>query len=500
MGLRRIVIGHYHYLPGGVTSVVRNMINSLGNRYEFILCCDRSMGVTGLGTLAEKKNVRFCDIPEIGYRDPAYYSSALFEKEKAALRKVFGKLDKKNTLFWMHNHHLGKNPALTAAVEEFSREGESPLLLQIHDFPECGRWSNYQFLKQYAPAWYPISPRVFYAAINKRDHAFLKEAGVPDERLFYLPNSVTSSGPMMGENKQKAREKVRKFVLSAGFRYDDKAPLLVYPVRTIRRKNVLEAFLLSFIGQCNLIVTLPANSEPERPYERVVAAVAREPFFRGGWALSRAFPESFPWVLSGADLTLSTSVMEGFGLFFLEAKQRGSNFWARALSVMDDFPQLTRESLYETVPVPARLIDRPALLQAYEAALYALPLPHQKRRHAAEKMIPLLEKDNVDFSCLDVLQQQAILKEREKRELMRESLGGLKDRMLLFAGDFRGQGIDLQSFSQEAYAGRLGNVLQSMFTVTGETNSFSVDSELILDRFLIPENMKLLLSYKGEEE
>lgn len=499
--MKRLVLFHYHFLPGGVTTVVRNILWAAAGIDEALLCCDTRMGTSGLASAAGMPPVHFYHLPEMGYRRRGAYDRSSFQREKKEILKALRKMEGPETLFWVHNHHLGKNPAFTAALSEYARNGESSLLLQIHDFPECGRWENYAFLEEYTQEWYPSGDKVWYAVINRRDQRILMESGIPRERLFYLPNTVFPDEEPEERSvlRPEARQAVRDYCLKSGFPFNEKAPLLVYPVRTIRRKNIIEAFLIAFMARSNIIVTLPANSAPERPYEKVVEGLSREPFFRGAWALSRDFPDSFPLVLKAADLVLSSSVMEGFGLFFLETKMRGANFVARALDVMDDFPGLDREGVYDTLDVPAAFVESEALTEQYLRQIEHLPLPEEYARDLREKTVLWLSNGMIDFASLDVPRQAAILKERAAREGVREAGQDFVRKILDLTGAYRSQGIELASFSPRAHKERVAALLEKISRGGGEEEPWDIDRGGVLSRFLSPDRIRLLLDYKGEE-
>jgi hypothetical protein len=125
----------------------------------------------------------------------------------------------------IHNHSLGKNPALTQEVSNLAMAGQK-ILLQIHDFAEDGRPDNYRNLGKLKNRLYPIAPHIHYAALNKRDDRFLLAAGIPKSNLHLLPNSVSPLPPTQSL-KPKAQS------------------LFVYPCRAIRRKNLGELLLWS---------------------------------------------------------------------------------------------------------------------------------------------------------------------------------------------------------------------------------------------------------------
>ena len=112
-----------------------------------------------------------------------------------------------------------------------------------------------------------------------------------------------------------ARDKLSKFRP-----LDPQRPLLVYPVRGIRRKNIGEAILLTLLANEPIQVGLtlpPINPNELANYEtwKLLSRELRLPVF---FELGQIDQVSFPDILSAADQILTTSVAEGFGMAFLE--------------------------------------------------------------------------------------------------------------------------------------------------------------------------------------
>jgi len=92
--------------------------------------------------------------------------------------------------------------------------------------------------------------------------------GVKLIKIFYLPNAINTKKENF--KKQEERKKIiNKIEDRCLIRNDDL--LLLYPVRTIRRKNILEAALINIIVEKSfLFVTLPSNSRKEKKYEKII--------------------------------------------------------------------------------------------------------------------------------------------------------------------------------------------------------------------------------------
>ena len=213
-------------------------------------------------------------IPEIYYRDS---SLSFGEKEVKALSEKLLK-NFSGTVWWIHNFQLGKNPLFTAAVLYTIRNyPHQKFILHIHDFPECARYDNLESISiPLIGDPYPVLPNVVYCLINSRDRDKLIAAGIPEKQVLLLNNPVESTEPVEKPSEQQ-RLKLRND-LFAYFRKDfpglsEDGKILFYPVRSIRRKNILEAGLIASASEeaVNLIVSLPGVSSQERQYSDLCA-------------------------------------------------------------------------------------------------------------------------------------------------------------------------------------------------------------------------------------
>jgi hypothetical protein len=209
-----VAIVHYHARPGGVTRVVERAVESLGDKAR----CLFFTGEAARGETPLQKKIR--EVPNLGYSTEKKFQSL------ELLRRARGAFGGEPDVWHIHNHSLGKNPALTQEVSTLAMAGQK-MLLQIHDFAEDGRPDNYTNLKQLREKrLYPVAPHIHYAALNQRDFAFLKAAGIPEENLHLLPNAVS---PLPRPES----------------RIPNLESLYVYPCRAIRRKNIGELLLWS---------------------------------------------------------------------------------------------------------------------------------------------------------------------------------------------------------------------------------------------------------------
>jgi hypothetical protein len=418
-----LVIFHYHFDPGGVTSVVSRAVRAfrthLGKEIGSIrLVCGRDSG-----DLAAQLDCTCLTWPELDYLDPDAFSD---EKAVAAARNAAGRLAKRllehfggeDTLWWIHNHHLGKNPLFSQAILEIAAGSSAQrMLLQIHDFPERARFDNLRFLQRILTLPpYPLSPGVHYSVLNDRDRGLLLSAGVPAERVDVLENPLEPYRMVPGD-RQAARGLLAASAASFSFRPD--RPLLLYPIRAIRRKNVLEAALLTrLLGEDdNLAVTLPGTSKPERPYSGLVSRAYTNRSVRGLWEIGTLLPElglGFDDLVAAADMVLSTSVQEGFGYLFVNTLQWGLPLAARDLETLAGLKELFEgypACFYAGLVSPLDARRRGRLRALYSRKLEALSelMPPGRLKALKAEFSRLFAGETVDFSYLPPTLQAEIL-------------------------------------------------------------------------------------------
>jgi glycosyltransferase involved in cell wall biosynthesis len=512
-----LVVFHYHFLPGGVSSVVRSALRALRDHGAGI----RKVTLVGAafpegGLPGDESEARVC--PELGYRDGRDPSPAAAAAEGRRLgEELLRRFGSDHAVWWAHNHHLGRNPAFTQALLEVARSGRQRLILQIHDFPECGRYDNLARLRRsLAAPPYPIGPSVRYALINRRDLAALREAGIPGEHLHLLENPLEPDG----DRAAAPAAEVRRALGLAG----DGRPLLLYPVRCIRRKNVLEAALLCRLRPepAGLAVTLPGISAEERGYSRrVQRAFARGwvPGVFGAGALLQARGLHLEDLFRASDLVLSASVQEGFGYLFLQSLAWGRPLLARDLDVLEGMRDLFAGrpvELYREVraPLPARARRR--LREAYRRKLDRLAgsglLPAETTRALEGRLESACGGPEVEFSFLPAAGQLELLRAAGRetglaarlRELNRGPLEALER---LLAGGSRGkQGAPelasrelveriQQRFGPERFAAAFDGICRSFSGPTAAGSSAPDEAavwERVIRRFATVENVRLL--------
>ncbi len=426
----KLYVFHYHLLPGGVTTVIRDGTRALLAHRHLIPELSRVVVVAGgeddggLDTPVDRRR-----LDAVGY-DDAPATCAGQRQLADLLRNRFG-----DGVWWIHNHHLAKNTRLTGAVLLAAAAGQ-PMILQIHDFPENARPANLARLQDEVPASpYPGGDNVRYAVLNRRDHRALAGAGCPDERIALLGNPVRPAAPVPAPAAAAARE-ARARLAEAGAAgppagtgtLDSGRPLWLYPVRVRRRKNVLEAGLLARLAGANLVVTLPASSAAETPYSRAVERLYGDGAIPGLYGVGDrldALGLAFDDLLAAAHLVVSPSVEEGFGFQFVNAMQWRRPLLARRLPVLDDLQALLDgypAAVYDAVRCPLTSGERSALRAAYQPAAEraARSLPAAAGQHLHAELDTILSGDTVDFSYLGAAQQADLLRRCGDQGVARE--------------------------------------------------------------------------------
>lgn len=324
-----------------------------------------------------------------------------------------------STVVHAHNYALGKNAALPGALIRLATAGY-PLLLQIHDFAEDFRPANYKHLVarltpddpgRLPSLIYPQAMHIHYAVLNRRDWRLLRTAGFDPKRVHQLPNPVLEVQPLP------QRDAARR-MLAERFGIGVEDQLILSPVRCIRRKNLGEALLWSScLGPgAKLGFTLAPINPLERPryraWKRLAESLGLPCLFEVGATGGLEFQES----LSAADLIITTSIAEGFGMVFLESWLAGRPLIGRDLpEITVDFAEagLRLEHLHPRLAIPLGWVGFETFRERVEAsyrtvlAVYEQPQPSSKRLMADIEQ--LVEDDAVDFAALDVrLQQQVV--------------------------------------------------------------------------------------------
>lgn len=457
----RIMVFHYHLLPGGVTDVIIHSIRAViqhvpavqevrlvtGRPENTATVLERIAGTVGLpGDHEAPRAATLNDVPvavdilpELGYTDPREKENEAADRARTLERALLQRYGSDEALWWVHNYHLGKNPSFTRALCTIATLPGAPrMLLHVHDFPECARYENLAYLNRVAgPSPYPAGPAVHYAVINERDRQALTGAGIPETRVGLLLNPLPleeslqagdpgARGPMTDRDRVVAR--LADFAADQGYRFHPDGPLLLYPIRAIRRKNVLEiASIARLVPDANLIVTLPGVSEPEQPYSQLVEYAYDDRRVHGLFGIGLREEEyalSFEEIAGAADLVVSSSVQEGFGLLFVNALRWRRPLIARRLDVLAGIDSLFSgypAHFYDAFSVPTRSPSvssmKAYLRMRYQERLAELDpvLPARAKEQLTQDVDELLTGESIDLSFLPAQMQVTLLGDLRER-------------------------------------------------------------------------------------
>ena len=239
--MSRVLICHYHLNPGGVTRIIESQVRSLmlDSVYRDVHVitghCDDPSILEDLGATLHIHE-------DLNYLSPGGND---YQEKYLRIRSFFADMVQKEDILHFHNLNLGKNPLVTAAVAELAWKGHY-VLNHAHDFAE-DRPQNLSFLteilektlkKKADHILYPQLKSYLFATLNSFDRERLIRYSVDEERITLLPNPVSGEALLNGDNFKSTRQRVcEQLHIPLG------KPLVTYPVRVIRRKNIGELIL-----------------------------------------------------------------------------------------------------------------------------------------------------------------------------------------------------------------------------------------------------------------
>ena len=477
----KIAIVHYHLQPGGVTRVIENTLQAWeenGTEIEAVALSGRAYPGD---RLPDTRVVQGLD-----YTSPrdAVDPRVLTERLRASAKDALGQTP---DLWHIHNHSLGKNPSLTAAVSLLAESGER-ILLHPHDFAEDGRPGNYLSLSEVYQRAYPTGPTIHYAALNQRDRGFLahmlKDSSSP---VHLLANAVPPSTPFSESQEEKI--------------LDLPENLLLYPVRAVRRKNLGELALLASSHQDFHFANSLGPTNPEfTPVFEDWKQFGKELGLPLTYGLGEHTDASFPEMVGHAQSILSVSVAEGFGLGFLEPWTFGKGLCGRNLpDITSDFAELgvSLANLYDRLPIPLDCIPSVSQVKAtIQSALaqfyldYQEELPEDGTEIAFQSMV---ENDCIDFGRLDERNQRGIIRSVAQSPELQQGIqkhSGLE----VLSGEIidRNRQAVTEQFSLSSYAERTLNIYQELLATDNGTQCQFANGQLLLDQYLSPTRLNLL--------
>jgi glycosyltransferase involved in cell wall biosynthesis len=387
-----LVVIHYHWRPGGVRRVVELTLPAIAAAAGTSL---RKISLLSGGSESERPELGALGIPADFIHEPScdYFSNqaeapeVISGKIQRVLRRVIESNPPSRTLIWLQNPALARNAMLCREVAKISRETGAALILHHHDFWCAGRWARWNEIEQCgcpdlssaAETLFASGTRSVHAGINLQDFQTLKRCF--QANAFHLPNPVLRAALSSPAKIDAAKAWVAGELKS-------EAPLWIYPTRFLRRKNLLEAILLTrwLRPEAVLATTSGQYSQDEANYAQEIKKVAA----KQGWRVHFGFLDkpSAPRVadlLNISEAVVHTSVQEGFGMTFVETAASGTPLIARAIpAVMPDLAAMGFEfpQLYDEIQIAPGLIDVEAEIQRQsrftESARERLPVPFQR--------------------------------------------------------------------------------------------------------------------------
>lgn len=436
-----LAILHYHLNRGGVTQVIRKQLRALSanefrslQRIAILYGGRREAWSDAIVWPGRPLDVQLIPVDSLEYdavrQIPKANPGTLARHLDAALRRLGMAPDE--TILHAHNHALGKNASLPGALVRLAEAGYR-LLLQIHDFAEDFRPDNYRHLADMLQArspdvlaerLYPQAPHIHYAVLNGRDRGILHDVFPDAARVHWLPNPIEGPGrlPHQGASRQKI---VQRLGVS------EHLPLVIYPVRGIRRKNVGEMLLWSAVlkDEASFAVTLRPINRVERvgfdPWVVLAERLGLPCRFGTGEAAGLQYLDN----LAASDILLTTSVAEGFGMVFLEASLSGRPLVGR------DLPDITADFrrqgvrfpwLSPTIRFPRDAVDHGKVLRGLVADYVKVQSAYGMRGNAAGaagRAQYILEKqDSADFAMFTPALQAELIAQVSHCTRTREAL------------------------------------------------------------------------------
>ena len=456
----RVAILHYHLRPGGVTRVIEMAESALlAAGCEVLVCCGE---LPPPGCRVRTAAV----VPELAYGTGAHGSAVLRQGVDRACRRAWGR---EADLLHVHNHSLGKNLSLPRAVADWAGEGRA-MVLQMHDFAENARPENYRLLRGafgdgLSRVLYPFGGRVRLVTLTSHAAGKLRAAGAG---TVVLPNPV---------DVPPAAHAVRASDVGG-------ERMIVYPSRAIGRKNIAEFLLHAALAQPGEVFVI--TSQPGEGTERMACREWEE--FAKELGLPVVFNGAGQWgvgvydFLHGADLCVTTSMEEGFGMAFLEPWMAGKGLAGRDLpDVTADFAAagVNLANLYASLPVKLSADETRALMarnsQNLENTLQAYGRAGAFGHFRRESVV---NSGHADFGCLPPAMQRQFI----------ASPHHLPPNMLRAptAEIIASNRSSIHShYNRSAYCKKLAEIYAEALEGSGRVEF--MDTERVLDAFLIGE-------------
>lgn len=350
-----LVVFHYHYRPGGVRRVIElglpGIVGAASGRVRRVLLAGgeeppedwlaalrRSLPGVRIETVVNRL---------FGYRSGAGPAADPARGRVAeACRSLVRHAGPEIWAVWAHNLSLGRNFAAAAGLVAACRRRRVRLVLHHHDWWFDNRWEHLPWGRSRRPKrtdrlarWLlPTTGVVRHVGINRVDAGIL--ARHLGRVVQWIPNPVISV-------RRPARAATADARAWLAEQLGDSAPVWLVPCRLLRRKNLAETMLLTrwLRPEAWLVTTAGVSSPNEAAYGDALQALV----IREGWrvrfgVLARTADAAAPKVealLQASEVVLLTSLIEGFGLPYIEAAAAHRPLIARALgNVVPDLRHL----------------------------------------------------------------------------------------------------------------------------------------------------------------
>lgn len=360
-----LVVVHYHYRPGGVRRVVELGLSALARHaparwQSVVLAGGEAPEAAWLEQLQRRWTpvpVQVCVERALGYVAETRASAAVL---RARLRKfwtrLFDGLSDQPVVVWAHNLGLGRNVLLARELLQACRRRGIRLVSHHHDWWFEHRWDRWAELRRsgvgsfrkVAETVLAAHPEVRHVVINRRDARVLRSA--LNGQVGWLPNPMPPLAPVSAPEVSAARRWLEEQQATRG------RPVWLVPCRLLRRKNLAEAILVTrwLRPDACLLTTGGVSSKAENSYAHTLRTAVRRhrwPVWLGALEEAGARAPGVYALMRAAEVVVLTSVLEGFGLPYLEAAVVGRPLIARAVThVVPDlrllgfhFPQMYRD-------------------------------------------------------------------------------------------------------------------------------------------------------------
>lgn len=422
----KLIILHYHLRPGGVRRIIELATPFLvAHSREPLTQVVMATGEAAPGTWHQAFANSLHPVPVEVFVEPCFrYCSEQHDPARLVVDRiriaVQNLLEGECLALWMHNPGVGRNLLLAREAAKACARYRVPLIAHHHDWWFDNRWlrwkeiqkSGFPALSAAAKAVFPTTGQPVHAVINQADGRIL--GGRCGPRTAWLPNLTDRAALPSKRQMSDARRWLEdRLALKEGLFW-------LVPCRTLRRKNLAEALLLTrwLRPEAWLLVTGAASSEDEAPYaQALIRATATHGWRMRLGVLAGKDPRrpKVATLLGACEAVLFTSIQEGFGLPYLEAAASGRPLIARRLPNI--MPDLTRFGFrfpqgYDEVLIAPELFDWGTERKRQERAFreWRALMPARARNLAADP--PLLASplpQPLAFSRLTLAAQLEVL-------------------------------------------------------------------------------------------